>query len=370
MAAAHDVNGRVLDQPAVFAVRIVMRQLCERVDATWRTHLQADASERGPGGDAEEALHDFRVAVRTLRSWARSHQDLLDLPRRTRRRLKRIAQATNPMRDAEVLDQTLAALDGISERGRVASRHVVGRAQVAATDEAERLHSKLLRDVQRALPEVMRHIVGVRLSSNPVEPWRFPTLAQELADRLPRRAAALGELLRQLTAEGEPAALHRTRLAAKRVRYLIEPVASEVPEAKPALKELKMLQDVLGGLNDLSNAQIQLVGAAVERSADEGAARAREIIAAATEGRAPARRESVLSGFAAVARVLSERRQEVFADFEGRFQLDGARALFVGIERLVAALAGSGDAAASDDRPGVSNVAAPLDPLSPVEPAE
>src|SRR5262245_37691877 len=54
-------------------------------------------------GDAE-ALHDFRVGMRRLRSCLRSYDDLLgpSLGDKGQRRLARIAGRTNPGRDAEV----------------------------------------------------------------------------------------------------------------------------------------------------------------------------------------------------------------------------------------------------------------------------
>ena len=60
----------------------------------------ADAAQSGD----VEALHDFRVAIRRLRSLLRAYQDLTDaaIPRRLRRGLRALARATNASRDLEV----------------------------------------------------------------------------------------------------------------------------------------------------------------------------------------------------------------------------------------------------------------------------
>ena len=54
------------------------------------------------GGD--DALHDFRVAVRRLRSWIRAFEPSLRdaVSRKQRRRLSEIADATGATRDATV----------------------------------------------------------------------------------------------------------------------------------------------------------------------------------------------------------------------------------------------------------------------------
>src|ERR1700738_2882074 len=51
-----------------------------------------------------DALHDFRVALRRVRGWLRAFRPHLDdwVRRRTRRRLSRIADASNAGRDTEV----------------------------------------------------------------------------------------------------------------------------------------------------------------------------------------------------------------------------------------------------------------------------
>src|SRR5918999_1214042 len=51
-----------------------------------------------------EALHDFRVGLRRLRSCLRAYRDCLEdsVPKKLARKLRRLASSTGPGRDAEV----------------------------------------------------------------------------------------------------------------------------------------------------------------------------------------------------------------------------------------------------------------------------
>src|SRR5438093_1375653 len=62
------------------------------------------ARERLTDADDAEALHDFRVAMRRLRSTLRAYQPQLDavVPSKLRRRLRDLARATGEARDVEV----------------------------------------------------------------------------------------------------------------------------------------------------------------------------------------------------------------------------------------------------------------------------
>ena len=85
----------LLDLPADRAARLVLRSLLDRARAT-RKRL-------GRTEDAG-ALHDFRVALRRVRSWERAYRPSLGktIPRRVRTVLRELARATNAGRDAEV----------------------------------------------------------------------------------------------------------------------------------------------------------------------------------------------------------------------------------------------------------------------------
>src|SRR4051812_29997989 len=84
----------------------------------------ATARPRLADPEDDEALHDFRVAVRRLRSALQAYGDPLDdsVPKKLAGRLRRLAQATGAGRDAEVQIAWLRA------RGRLTPTHRPGHA--------------------------------------------------------------------------------------------------------------------------------------------------------------------------------------------------------------------------------------------------
>jgi CYTH domain-containing protein len=62
---------------------------------------------------------------------------------------------------------------------------------------------------------------------------------------------------------------HEARIAAKRTRYLLEPVAKIVPGAAGIVERLKALQDVLGDLHDAQVFGAEIAALAAEQAADE-----------------------------------------------------------------------------------------------------
>ena len=107
---------------------------------------------------------------------------------------------------------------------------------------------------------------------------------------------------------------HAARIAAKRLRYLAEPVAPWIDAARQPVELLKGLQDLLGELHDG-----QLLAAHVSQAlAEIESKRAQRLIAATLDGpeavpqaQAPVRRRE-RSGLIAVARRLGARRAGLF----------------------------------------------------------
>ena len=227
----------------------------------------AGAAARDPARDTE-ALHDFRVALRRLRVVLKAFDAELEgsVPTSVRRRLRAMAQATNPARDAEVQLAWLAA-----QRPRLYSRQRAGaallkqqltaaRAQavLAATDAFGPKAGRTLAKLARALPVYTR---AVRVALPDDHPEAAPTFAGTLASRVRAGAVTLGDGLSSLAAvragadvggvARESELAHEARLAAKRVRYLLTPVGKLIEGAPALLERLRALQDEFGTLHDL-----------------------------------------------------------------------------------------------------------------------
>jgi len=235
----------------------------------------ADASDK-------EALHDFRVAMRRLRSTLRSFAEPLGdtVPRKLARRLKKLAGSTNALRDCEVQLEWLAAApaEGAEHRAvrwlRAQLEEIEAGERAACIEVIERRHGPLDRALRRRLLSLR---IEIDLSSGgerrPLELRRW--LAARVLDLAGELAEALSAVA--TVADGEEA--HRARIAAKRLRYLLEPLADELPAARTPVVELKALQDSFGALHD---AQI-LISTLADLVAGAAAARARHRVELAAE---------------------------------------------------------------------------------------
>ena len=77
--------------------QVVQRLALAQLDAA------ATACARVADRDDAEALHDYRVALRRLRSLLRAYAPWYDpVPKHLRKRLRRLVRATNAARDTEV----------------------------------------------------------------------------------------------------------------------------------------------------------------------------------------------------------------------------------------------------------------------------
>jgi len=233
----------------------------------------------------DEALHDFRVALRRLRSWERAFRPYLrdDLGGKLRRRLRDLAHDTGDSRDLEVhlawladqrrslgrrqragLDWLIAELDRRKDDAdRVLAKDVDGR--------FTRLEIKLTRALESYRERLRLHKDG---RATPL-----PVFAEALAPRVRAAARELERHLGHVRTERDVREGHEARIAAKRLRYLLEPVIRIVPGTADIVDRLKDLQDVLGDLHDA-----QVFGAEISKLAADAAVAAAPNAASLTGG--------------------------------------------------------------------------------------
>ncbi len=220
-----------------------------RIARGWLASARTAAARLDDPAD-EEALHDFRVAVRRLRSTLRAWRDELgrSASRKQRRALREIQQGTGGGRDAEV---ALAWLRG--EREALGPTEQAGLdAMVARLESAHREAMAHAREGVRARFDAIDARLAPRLARVRIEldldrPGEAPRFGSALAERVREAATALGDGLDAVRGFEHREEGHAARIAGKRLRYLIEPVR----ESGEACVELcKELQDRLGDLND------------------------------------------------------------------------------------------------------------------------
>jgi CHAD domain-containing protein len=320
LAAAAAAIGR---SPGDYSSKInVAFEPDERADAALRAilaHLLATlrANVDGVLGDTDtEFLHDFRVATRRARSALAQVKGVLDRDATAAfaLELKWLGSVTNPCRD---LDVYLLEMDGF-------------RRQLGGTaGHLDPLHRMLEHDRRNALGKVRRALHSERfsrlidswegLASSPPESGQEPPnaarpivdVAGERIIKAYRRMVTRGS---KLIDGPSPEMLHRLRIDGKKLRYLLEFFASLYgPKAVNRLvKELKQLQDILGGFNDMTVQQARLLEFAEELMAS-GEARPETLLAMGRLAAAMARRQDELhhgfsNAFAAFASPSSQQR--------------------------------------------------------------
>ncbi|HSP19593.1 MAG TPA: CHAD domain-containing protein, partial [Myxococcaceae bacterium] len=182
-----------------------------------------------------EALHDFRVAVRRLRSWLRSFREQVDdtFRKRWRRELRAVADSTGAARDAEVIRaRVLADREALSPGQRraadwfLARESPEGQPAVEVRAQAVAAFERLSPHLESALSRYQRRVGQARRG-------RFGgAAAKAIFEQAAALSAALAEV--QGPADAEPA--HRARIQGKRLRYLLEPIRPVVPAAEEAVQ--------------------------------------------------------------------------------------------------------------------------------------
>lgn len=242
-----EFTSELLDRPAVQGACAVALAYLD--DAT------AAAVRLGDGSD-REALHAFRVAIRRLRVTVRAYPGIHEsVPRKQRRRLRKLARATNAARDAEV---QIAWFNDRAARFTAAQRAALApfRARLRARRRTEHAQAqqKLQRSFGKLDRKLRRRLAALQLDAGLHEaPFRAVAAAT-----LVKYAGELDAHLAGIAQSTSPAQLHATRIAAKRVRYLLEPLAPGLPDGAPLVDRLKRLQDLFGTLTDAHELEVAL----------------------------------------------------------------------------------------------------------------
>ena len=216
----------------------------------------AAARDRLTDKKDDEALHDFRVSLRRLRSWERAFRPWIkdDVSKKLRRQLRDLAGDTGASRDLEVhlawLTEQRRSLGRVQRPGlnwlmnSLQSRK--SDADAVLENDVHGRFTKLNNKLERALSSY-RETVRLRDDGRVVSP---PAFADALAPRVRDAAQSLRDHLERVQTIADDIDAHEARISAKRLRYLLEPVAKAVPGATEVIERLKSLQDVLGDLHD------------------------------------------------------------------------------------------------------------------------
>ena len=266
-----------------------------------------------------DALHDFRVALRRLRSTLRAYRTQLrgSVPRKLRDRVRDLTRSTNRGRDAEVQLAWLRPLvDEVAPAERPGLRWLVECVEHTREDAAEQTHEEIGRSFDKLDRQLSAKLSVYRRAVATARAAPEPGLGLVAREALLTHAQRLDDLLGAIHAGDDQAAIHRARIAAKRLRYILEPVAELLPSGVNLRLDLKSLQDLLGELCDAHVLEVAVLQA-VEAAGAERAKRQFETALADGAGaglRSARRRET--RGLLAVVHRLQQRRLTAFAKLE------------------------------------------------------
>ena len=319
----------ILDDTAPRAARVVALGLLDDL-ALERDRLKAER--------VSETLHDFRVALRRLRSWLRAQARVLEgsLPAAPLRRLRRMARESNVGRDAEVFRTWLMEAEGhLAPRERAAVRWLAERFDRQQREADAGLEHRLGRDFDRVRARLDSRLSTYSVVAHVHSGVREPVFSTSMAVLLRDHAEELRRRLKRVQSVDDITQAHRARIAGKRLRYLLEPIAPHVEGGNELVEQLKALQDALGDLHDAHIWLLVLRDVVAELAIEEGQRIARALSPAA-EGSAPAerRRGPPRAGFVSLARLAQERSATAFEQFASQWAEGTAKRFFRDLNRL------------------------------------
>jgi CHAD domain-containing protein len=296
----------------------VLRSHIQRVRAEARRVVATSAQGEGVEPDVE-AVHDFRVALRRLRTLLKPARRVYGKKRLrpVADGLRELARATGALRDEEVLRETLTALELDGEPRAAVDAWLAERSR--AEREARARIVELLRgeepggagaprasgEARQGPPRLEPHLA--RLERRVARKEAKRRRAEALARRAIERAL---EDVRALAASdpGDGAAMHALRIRFKRLRYSSETFSPLLGErAGRAARSAQRMQRRLGDLHDVDEALAQMRGA---------------------EGLSPEQRGAVVEALgAARARLAAKAAEELAREIEALAALwpDGPR---------------------------------------------
>lgn len=258
-------------EPVVLAPDQTTESACKAILRACLAQIVANQEVARLGTDVE-GVHQMRVGVRRLRAALSWLARLLPDGRRKsiNAEFRWFAQELGPARDWDVF---------IGERlGPAIARGGLGDAAVGLPERAGAERVRAYRRARRAIGSARYTAAVLDTLAWLEEPWtravkkrRRARLERPIADQAWRVLRDADTAVRDLGAppvEGDAAALHAVRIAAKKARYAAECLESVAPESAvgPYVKALKRVQEAFGQSNDAARAADMIA-----RLAGEGA---------------------------------------------------------------------------------------------------
>ncbi|HEV2930047.1 MAG TPA: CHAD domain-containing protein, partial [Propionibacteriaceae bacterium] len=194
-----------------------------------------------------EAVHKTRVAIRRLRSTLRNFGPVFALDAEAATalddNLRWLASLLSPVRDGDILARRLTA-----ELARLPAEQVLGPVVIEVEEAVAAERGAAIKAWRAAWRDDRYPMIMTTLAR-----WlvAFPVQNAELTGPAVIKKAQRKVDRRLKRAADDPAELHRTRKATKRLRYSAELLTDQVRTAGKTARKAKKLQTVLGEYQDL-----------------------------------------------------------------------------------------------------------------------
>ncbi|MDZ7632795.1 MAG: CHAD domain-containing protein [Gemmatimonadaceae bacterium] len=240
----HPTAEDLLAGSAARSTRLICRQLVAKAAA-------AAAGLDDGGRAAVEARHDFRVALRELRTTIDCYAAALEgaEPETLVRKIRALAKRIGSARDADVQNRLWRS---VSEARTVPQRAALERlAPLGDTASAVPFETGAIHRRWRRLQSRLHETVNMWHEKHRLEDdGTAITFSRLAADALEQATVDLSDRFATIGSADDAPALHAARLAVKRVRYLLKPLAGDDTDTTTTLSALRDAQDLLGAIND------------------------------------------------------------------------------------------------------------------------
>lgn len=214
----------------------------------------AQAQCRLEGSLDSEALHDFRVGLRRLRSCVRAYSLQLEgsVTDKMQKRLRRLTRATNSGRDTEVhLTWLRKQAERLETEDTEGLFWLIGRLEGRKDEVLDPATAAVGQRFMKVAAKLRPRLATLRIDIGTGPGKRQPAFGEVTGELIQEQVARLENDLKRVGAAADVEQAHQARIALKRLRYLLEPVARRMSRARGLITRLKKAQDVLGELHDL-----------------------------------------------------------------------------------------------------------------------
>jgi CHAD domain-containing protein len=195
----------------------------------------------------DDSLHDFRVSMRRLRSYIQAYEKVLPMDRESCLNIKAVASATNLARDHEVFKEWLDEVSAKYPHFKSYAAQIDEKIIDYINSQQEKVGRSKLVKRWRRVSNQLHQINRKSLVKNKQVP-----MDEYSRDLIKRHIGKFNSNFESSLQTRSLEELHKARIRLKRVRYLLDLYVLHAPEIKESIKSLKVLQDLLGYINDRS----------------------------------------------------------------------------------------------------------------------